>query len=131
MMSYPHRIDREERVVHITIDGDVTMESLHAARDAVLADPAYTPGMNVFIDCRVITALPTPDEIRSLALRELMSPSGIRHGRIAIVATTAKSYQAAQLFELFTDAPGDRLGVFTDPVAARAWLATASRPTAS
>jgi hypothetical protein len=129
-MAPPHRIDREQRVVYVTFAGDVSMESLHAARDAVLADPAFTPGMDIFIECRVITTLPTPDEIRSIALRALMQRADVRHGRVAIVATTAKSYQAAQLFELFTDAPAERIAVFTDPLDARAWLA-ASRPTAS
>jgi hypothetical protein len=128
MIEQQHRIDREQRVVYVTIAGDVSVEALHTVRDTVLADPEYTADMNLCIEFRVLTTMPAPEEIRSIALRAVMHRANARLGRIAIVATTARSYEAAGLFELYADAPAERIAVFTDPTAARAWLtgATAS-----
>ncbi len=131
MMEQSHRVDRAAGVVYLTISGDVSMETLHAARDAVLADPGYAPGMDLCLECRVLTTMPSAEDIRAIALRAIMHRAEMRLGRIAIVATTAKSYEAASLFELYTDAPPDRVAVFTDPTAARSWLGTPARSTAS
>jgi hypothetical protein len=117
-----HRMDAERRVIFVTIAGDVTMEALYTARDAVYADRAFAPGMDLFIECRVITALPSADEIRALALRAILHHANNQYGRIAIVTTTARAYEAAILYELFADDPIDRLALFTDPLAARAWM---------
>jgi hypothetical protein len=120
--SISHRVRRESRLVHVVIAGDVSVASLHAVRDAIVADPDYSPDMQFLIECRVITAIPPADEIRSLALSALLNRADVNVGRVAIVSTTARSYEAAALFELFIDAP-DRLALFTDPSQARAWLA--------
>lgn len=120
--SIEHHVDTARRVVFVTLAGDITTARLHAARDAVFADPAYVPGMDAWIETRVLTSIPTADEVRGLALSAILHRGDLRQGRVAIVATTAKGYEAASCFELFTDAPPDRLAVFTDPSQARAWL---------
>ena len=123
--SITHRVRRDARTVHIVVAGDVTTEKLYAARDAIVADPDYQPGMHFLIDCRVITTMPSADEIRNFALHILLNRADVAVGRVAMVATTARSYEAASLFELFIDAP-HRLALFTDPGHARAWLAVES-----
>lgn len=115
-------VDRDRRLVSVTLAGDVTVDALYAARDAVLADVAYVPGMNVWVECRVVSAIPTDGEIRAMALGAVRAFTGSALGRVAIIAMTARSFEAASLFELFADAPTDRLAVFTDPLQARAWL---------
>jgi hypothetical protein len=117
-----HDIRRQARLVQVIVAGDVTIASLHAARDAILADPDYQPGMHFLIECRVITSIPTADEIREIALSALLNHADAKVGRVAIVATTARGYEAVSLFELFIDAP-QRLALFTDASQARAWLA--------
>jgi hypothetical protein len=120
--SISHRVRRESRLVHVVVAGDVSVSALHAARDAITADPDYAPGMQFLIECRVITSIPTSEDIRSLALCALLNRADAKIGRVAIVTTTARSYEAAGLFELFIDAP-NRLALFTDSSQARAWLA--------
>lgn len=120
--SIEYRIDREQRVVYVTLAGDVTVESLLSTRDIVVADANYDRSMAIWIECRVMTSMPSEKEIRELALQAVLSHASETHGRIAIVAMTARAYAAATRFELFTEAPAERLGVFTDPVAARAFL---------
>jgi hypothetical protein len=78
--------------------------------------------MNLCVECRVMTSVPSDGDIRAIALRTVGQRAAASLGRIAIVAMTERSYEAASVFELYADAPQDRLGLFTDPVAARAWL---------
>ena len=117
-----YRIDGERRVVYVTLAGDITCEALIATRDTIAADPAYDRAMAIWIECRVVTSLPSDSEIRQLALRAVLSHASETHGRIAIVAMTARAYEAASRFELFADAPPERLSVFTDPGAAKAFF---------
>jgi hypothetical protein len=117
-----HRIDPERWTVFITLAGDVSVEALHALRDRITSDPAFSPGMNVCVECRVMTSVPSDADIRTLALSTVRHRATSIVGRVAIVALTERSYEAACVFELYADAGTDRLAVFTDPVRARAWL---------
>jgi hypothetical protein len=121
--SIEYQIDRDRRVVYVTLAGEVSIDALYAVRDAVLADEHYTRDMNLWIECRVMTSMPSEAEIRALALSVVLHHASVRVGRIAIVAMTARAYEAASHFEVFADAPADRLAIFTDPVQARIWLA--------
>lgn len=117
-----HRIDAERWTVFITLAGDVTIETLDGLRERITSDPSFSPGMNVCVECRVMTTLPSDAEIRTLALSTVRHRATSVVGRVAIVALTERSYEAACVFELYADAGTDRLAVFTDPVRARAWL---------
>lgn len=117
-----YRIDGERHAVYVTLAGDISTDALIDARDAIVADPSYDQSMAIWVECRVVTSLPSDAEIRQLALRAVLSHASETHGRIAIVAMTARAYEAASRFELFADAPPERLSVFTDPIAAKAFL---------
>ncbi|HXT18462.1 MAG TPA: hypothetical protein VN706_22735 [Gemmatimonadaceae bacterium] len=121
-----HRIDRAHRLVHITLAGDVDSDALYAACERLFADPGFTRGMDVCIECRILTSIPADEQIRALALSALLHRAQQRVGRVAIVATTARGHEAASVFELFADAPEFRLAVFSDATAAREWLGITS-----
>jgi hypothetical protein len=120
--SIVHRIDHDRGVVWIVASGRVTIEALTAATDALRADPKFSAGMDLFVECRVLTTLPTADELRAIALSSILHHIDSRLGRIAIVTTTARSYEAASTFELFSEFAANRLAIFTDSRQAKAWL---------
>lgn len=120
--SITYRVDRAQRLVYVVVSGAVTLDRLYAARDAVLGDSEYVPGFDIFVECRVLTDIPSNDEIRELALSGVLRRGPAKHGRVAIVATTERAFGAVSLLELYIDAPPDRVAVFTNPVQARAWL---------
>jgi hypothetical protein len=78
--------------------------------------------MDVYIECRVLTGMPTAEELRSMALTSILHRGDARHGRMAIVATTARSYEAVSIFEFFSEASRNQLAIFTERSAACTWL---------
>ena len=117
-----YRIDHDSGVVFVTASGGVTVEALRSANAALRADPRFSSGMHIYFECRVVTSVPTADELRTLALASIIRQAEARYGRVAIVATTAGCYEAASTFYFFCEPAPDRLALFTDPTEARAWL---------
>lgn len=117
-----YRIDHDRGVVFVTASGGVTVEALRSANATLRADSRFSSGMHVYLECRVVTSLPTADELRTLALASIIRQAEARYGRVAIVATTASCHEAASTFCFFCEPAPDRLALFTDPREARGWL---------
>lgn len=115
-------------IVYLTLRGDVRFEDLCAAQDEVLTHPRYSPGMSVYMDCRVISSIPSQDEIRKLALSRIVRAQSMPVGRLAIVAMTQLGFTFATGFELFLDDQKNEVGIFTTAEAARTWLQSPPRP---
>src|SRR3954470_11350959 len=81
-------VDWEAGIVYITLRGDVRFEDLCSVQDEVLSHPKYSRGMPVFMDCRVVSSIPSQDEIRKLALSRIVRAQSMPVGRLAIVAMT-------------------------------------------
>jgi hypothetical protein len=120
--SIVHRVDHDRGVVFVAASGNVTADALRAAHAALNGDPKFSSGMDVYIECRVLTGMPTPEELRGMALTSILHRGDVRHGRMAIVATTARSYEAISIFEFFCETSRNQLAIFTDRSAACAWL---------
>jgi len=123
--SVRYRVDSEERVVYVTLRGDVTFADLCQAEDEMLGDPQYVPGMSVYVDCSVVTSIPSEQAIRKLALDRLLLKASIDTGRSAIVAATPLGLEYARAWDEFTDAPSE-LGVFNTHDRATEWLGLAA-----
>lgn len=88
----------------ITIGGRQRLEAYRQALDALIADPAFLPGMACLWDCREVShGSLSPDERRAVAHMVAERRQGLGAGRSALVVTrdvlygTARSYQ--QQFE--------------------------------
>jgi hypothetical protein len=117
-----YRIDAGRRVVYVTLRGDVTSDGLRRSRDGWLADPGYQPGMALYVDCRVLTSIPTRDEIRRLAIDRLVRATRTTNGRVAIVVMTRLGMDYAAAWELFGQSAEGPLAVFTSHADAHRWL---------
>lgn len=120
--SITYRIDADLGVVFITMRGEITFAALAALQDAYLSDPLYREGMAQYVDCRVVTSIPSSDAIRRLALDRLLMRAMMPTGRVAIVVMTRLGMDYASAWELFSDAPDGSVAVFTAHSQARAWL---------
>ncbi|HEX4683338.1 MAG TPA: hypothetical protein VH277_11540 [Gemmatimonadaceae bacterium] len=117
-----YRIDRRNGVVYLTLRGKVTFTDLAQAQARILDDPDYHPGTSVYFDCRVITSIPSHDQIRQLSLDQLFRDRAVRSGKFAIVAMTRLGFALATALGDFLDRGGNDVSTFTSHLAARAWL---------
>jgi hypothetical protein len=78
--------------------------------------------MTTYVDCRVVTSIPTGEQIRKLALDRAWWSSTIPTGRLAIVAMTRLGFDYAMNWETFLDEPASRFRIFPSHSAACTWL---------
>jgi hypothetical protein len=117
-----YRIDCKNDVVYLTLRGKLTFSDLANAQARILGDPAYHAGMSVYCDCRVITSLPSHDQIRQLSLDQLFRDRAAPSGKFAIVAMTRLGFALATALSDFLDRGKNDVRTFTSHLAARAWL---------
>jgi hypothetical protein len=117
-----YAIDAEHGVVHVLLSGSLTFASLCELDERMRADPKFQPQLSSFVDCRVLTEIPSTAEIRKLALDRLLEGAGHPMGRIAIVALTRLGMEYGAAWELFADSPKEDVQLFTSPEPARHWL---------
>jgi hypothetical protein len=123
-----YRIDTEHGVVYIRLRGDLTFAALCATEDAYLGDPEYEPGMALYVDCRVLTTIPTREQIRKLALDRLFRGVSMPLGPVAIVVLTPLGVEFGRAWELFSDTASARVRMFTTDRQAREWLGLPAAP---
>lgn len=123
-----YRIDREHGVVYIRLRGDLTFAALCATEDAYLGDPEYAPGMALYVDCRVLTSIPTREQIRKLALDRLFRGVSMPIGPLAIVVLTPLGEEFARGLELFSDTASAPVRTFTSERHAVEWLGVPAVP---
>lgn len=116
------RIDPHLTVVFVTVCGDVTAAALRAAGAEIRAHPDYHPGMAVYVDCRVVTSIPSEAEVRGIVIERLLRGRTQAVGKLAIVAMTRLGLDLATLFDAFCDDRAGDAAIFTNHDAARAWL---------
>jgi hypothetical protein len=117
-----YRIDCRSDVVYLTLRGKVTFHDLAHAQTRILDDSTYHAGMSVYCDCRVITSIPSHDQIRQLSFDQLFRDRTVPSGKFAIVAMTRLGFALATALGDFLDEGKDDVRTFTSHLAARAWL---------
>jgi len=117
-----YRIDERCGVVFLTLRSDVTCDALLRMQWLILADPRYGPHMLVYVDCRILTSIPSHSEIEMLASERLFRAASTGNSKLAIVAMTRLGFAFALLLDSFLLASDDHIGLFTSHEDARAWL---------
>ena|SRR5579859_1993285 len=116
-----YAIDIEQNQVTMTLRCDLTAEAFARCRDLALADPNYKRGMRWYVDCRVLTSIPTQTETARLAADHVEHRDERGIGRTAIVVLTPTGFLFAQTWLQVNHPPGT-FGVFTSQADAKAWL---------
>lgn len=121
-MPLTYEIDTDHGVVHVVLNGALTFASLCELDDQMRSDPRFRPELSSYVDCRVLTEIPSSGEIRKLAIDRLFHAAECRLGPIAIVALTRLGMEYGSAWELFADSPREDVQLFTSPEDARKWL---------
>lgn len=120
-----YKISPEERLVSLTLSEGASFKAFGDALRSALADPAYRPGFNFLSDCRRMTSLPDPSQLRLAAdFFLLLPPEGMgKHYRWAMVASNSAWQGMQSAFAGILEASwGARAKVFLDAEEAQRWL---------
>lgn len=119
MLSY--RIDRVRHFVEILGVQQSDPEEFGRLLTAILADPAYRPGLGFYRDRRGMTPMTTATLQANLA--DLAAMPGLTATRWAYVVTDPVNYGMARMAAMLGDGSSLELQIFDAPEPAFEWLA--------
>jgi hypothetical protein len=124
-MPITYKIASEQGRITAFATGITRADDLHGLIRAILADPAFVPGLRALYDARYaepdITILQLAEvagDVRQLLKRGL--------GRIVIAAQSDTTYRVAKTFTVLARAIGIDVNVFREIDDAEAWLSKGS-----
>jgi hypothetical protein len=98
-----HEVRVADRVVVVTLVGELKIQDYADAADRILEDPLTSPGFGLLLDGSELNPLPSLDELRALVqvARKLIA-RGIQP--FALVAATEPQYLVGRLFAMLAGA---------------------------
>jgi hypothetical protein len=121
-MPFTYRIDPDAGLLLVTADGHVTQDERLRAMTAWMNDPLFRPGLNTFCDFSASESTPTLEELRAIVEYIGRHAKTIGRSRLAVLAPKVVTFGVARQFQAMIAGGPLEVRVFTDPVAARAWL---------
>jgi hypothetical protein len=119
-----YRIDADLGVVHVTFQGRVTVDEFRAHRKSLVGDSAFRPWMHRLTDLRELAALPSTDELRSLAEvgaeARRTEPDGVRRG---VIVSSPAAYGVVRQYQAFLEFAGRTVDILASDDEVRVWLA--------
>lgn len=115
-----------EDVVFSNIEATSSLDDVRAYLVAVLADPAYRAGMPSLVDCRKVTALLSPAELRAIAAEIASITTAPVAGRCAVLAASDVVFGLVRTYEAYSEGAPIEVRAFRDYDEAMAWLRTGS-----
>ena len=116
-------VNEARGVVFVTLRGNVTLGALKQVEETLSSDPRYRAGMAIYLECRLITAMPTVSELRTLMVRPSFTATTRSSGRVAIVSQQQEpSVNCSRNLELCKSSFAGEVRLFRAHVDARVWL---------
>jgi hypothetical protein len=120
-MSITYAISTDEQLIRAYASGIVHADELHSFLDALLADPAFVPGLRGLYDARFAEPDITILQLAEVAAKVTrLIARGL--GRVAIVAQSVNTVRVSKTFAVLARAVGVDVDVFSDLPEAEAWL---------
>jgi len=119
-MPINYTIDRERRLLQVTIRGAISREEIVDYRLRTDIDPRGISGYDAIVDAQDANIQLSPAEVRELALHIRRYP--YPESRRAIFVSDLVEYGQWRLFETLTDGGARRYRVFQSPADAYSWL---------
>ncbi|MDX9860753.1 MAG: hypothetical protein RBS99_07520 [Rhodospirillales bacterium] len=122
-MPVHNRIDFENEVIYSVYSGTVTAAEVRAAIASTRTDPRMRPEFRTLVDCSAVTAVELYfDDTAAVAEFSAADAMPQMTGRLAFYVPHRNAvYGALRQFQALSK-PLDRVEVFTDRNAARAWI---------
>ena len=122
-MPVVYKIEKAKGLIRTRCYGPVTLADVAEHFRELVRDPDCPRRLNVLLDLRDVTSLPTDSQLRAVAEEIQRIRDTVVFGACAIVAATDALFGTAEVFEVFA-APGFRASkVFRGSADAEAWLA--------
>jgi len=119
-MPIKYEIDPSRRLILTTADGVLTDTDVIGHKKALIADPAFQPGMLELSDVRDVNQLDvTPEGIRVFTSFDRAHDD--QPGRLAIVASEDFVFGMARMYQMSTT-DDSNVGVFRSMEEAKEWL---------
>jgi hypothetical protein len=117
-----YRIDPTERIVYLTIEGDVVYVEFLEALLAAIADPAFCSGFNFLSDRRSQTNAPTNGTAQTLAQFFRANANSFGHCRWAALSPRMAINRVQRMLSVYAESSTVKVEVFQDFAEARRWL---------
>src|ERR1044071_7044817 len=119
-MPLTFQIDKKVRILRSYGSGVLTVSDLLSYFAETRAHPDYDPLMHRVMDLRLVTQLPTSEDIRSLA-NFSRTKAPVEAARMAIIASSDLAFGVSMMFKAFVGY-GERLIVVRDEAEAMEWV---------
>jgi hypothetical protein len=113
-------------IVFTTMEATLSLGDVRVYLAAVLADPAYHAGMPSLVDCRQVTALLSPADLRTIAAEIANITTAPVAGRCAVLAASDVVFGLVRMYEAYSEGAPVEVRAFRDYDEAMAWLRTGS-----
>ena len=117
-MPFDHRIDRAERVIYARAWGVLTDQDTIDLHAAMVADPAYAPGLARLYDLSGVTELQVSS---GAVLRASLATAEAPNARRAIVVPSEVAYGMSRMFAILSGRD-ELIQVFRDRASAMRWI---------
>lgn len=122
-MALEYRIDLDNNLVHLHLEGRPTLEAVTGLVDAAVGSPVFRKGMSWLIDRRDVEEAPTPEYAHGLREMLELRLARLGHCKCAIVANPGVAFGMARMQEALLEPLFIEVKVFTELAAALTWAA--------
>ncbi|SRR6266540_2308203 len=121
-MPVSYEIAKARGIIRTTCAGRVTFGEVVDHFQALEQDPDCPKRLDVLLDLRETTTLPTSDQLRAVSEEIGRIRSKVQFDACAILAATDALFGSAMVFEVFAARRFRATKVFREPDEAEAWL---------
>ena len=123
-MAITYRIVDE--IVFTDMGASFSLDDVRGYLAAVMTDPSRRNGMPSLVDCRQVTTLLSPADLRTIAADIGTLTTSPVSGRCAVLAGSDVVFGLLRMYEAYSDGAPIEVRAFRDPDAATAWLQAGS-----
>ena len=121
-MPFTYHIDSEAGILFVVGEGEITQAERLETMRAWLKDKAYRPGLPTLCDFSAASSTPSLPELRTIVDFIEQHAASIGPKKVAMVTAKPSTFGVARQFQALVDSGPVQAKVFTDRVAALAWL---------
>lgn len=127
-MPVTYSLDLPAGVVRTRCREFVTLPEVLGHFEALAADPDRPPRLDVLLDLRAVTSLPSSDKLRAAGEKMRVLRPSLEFGVCAIVVDSDPQHATAMLFQVAAARSFTASRIFRDLYEAERWLKTQREP---
>jgi hypothetical protein len=121
-MPITHQIDRKAAFIRTTCSGPVSIREVLDHFRTLGTDPLCPPELDVFLDLREVTSLPTSDQILEVSAAIAGLAPKVRFRACAIITDRDALFGMSRVFSVFADDYFKAIRVFRSADDGKRWL---------